>query len=186
MCAPDPNRGIRMQARIEKKKKDARYASEKLKYWNRETSFVRGEQRLAMGLSRAQSDAYQKALFTLGKGRELSEANYAAYAQKRTGWQPGKDMRRGVGFMQYKALLDKQASIEQTVSNTFGRNMDIVQQGIQRQYMNKRAANREALGVRPEYGAPVFMPPKDRAGQMWANVQMGLSIASLATGFGKG
>ena len=55
-----------MQARIEKKKKDARYASEKLKYWNRETSFVRGEQRLAMGLSRAQSDAYQKALFTLG------------------------------------------------------------------------------------------------------------------------
>ena len=64
MCAPDPNRGARMQAKIEKKKKDAAYASAKLKYWNRETSYVRGTHRIGMGLSRSQSDAYTKALNT--------------------------------------------------------------------------------------------------------------------------
>ena len=57
--------------------------------------------------------------------------------------------------------------------------MDIVNQSIQRDYLSRMAKNRAALGVRPEYGAPVFMPPKDRAGQMFANIQMGLQIAQL-------
>ena len=80
----------------------------------------------------------------------------------------------------FSALLKKQSDIEYTIDNTFGRKMDTVKQGIKRQYLSQEAANRQALGVRPEYGAPVMMPPKDRAGQLFANLQMGLSIASLA------
>ena len=54
-----------MQAKIEQKKKLSQYQSEQLKYWNRETSYVRGKHRIGTGLSRAQSDAYSKAMATL-------------------------------------------------------------------------------------------------------------------------
>ena len=60
--------------------------------------------------------------------------------------------------------------------------MALLQQGIGRDYRNRMARNREALGVRPEYGAPVFMPPKDRAGQFMNNLSLGLQIASLGMG----
>ena len=81
-----------------------------------------------------------------------------------------------------KEILDQQQQVESRMNNTFGRNMDIAFQGIQRNYQSNLAKNREALGVRPSYGAPVFMPPKDRAGQNWANIQMALQIAGTAAG----
>ena len=72
------------------------------------------------------------------------------------------------------------------MNNTFGRNMDIAFQGIQRNYQSNLAKNREALGVRPSYGAPVFMPPKDKAGQNWAKIQMALQIAGMGAGIAGG
>ena len=79
----------------------------------------------------------------------------------------------------YKEILDKQRQVESHLDNTFGRNMDTKWQGISRIYQNQVVQNREKLGVRPEYGAPVMMPPRDRAGQMFANLQLGMSVASL-------
>ena len=58
VCAPDPNRGIRMQAKIEKMKKDTQYHSASLKYWNREASAKQRKAGLVTGLSRAKSDEY--------------------------------------------------------------------------------------------------------------------------------
>ena len=184
MCAPDPNAGARMQAKIRHQEKAAKYGSDSLKYWNRETSYVRGKHRNVIGLSRTKSDAMSKALFTLGKGRQQLEAYQREYHAK-AGARAFKDSS-GTGYSKtadrsaYLALLKKQSDIEYTIDNTFGRKMDTVKQGIKRQYLSQEAANRQALGVRPEYGAPVMMPPKDRAGQLFANLQMGLSIASLA------
>ena len=56
--------------------------------------------------------------------------------------------------------------------------MDIVHQGLKRDYVSKQAKNRARLGVAPEWGAPVMMPPRDRSGQFLASLQMGLGIAS--------
>ena len=184
VCAPDPNAGIRMQARIEKKKKDTQWHSAKLKYWNKEVSVKARQGALTKGLSRSRSDAYSKALWTLGKGRLAQES-----VQKQKAKLSKYDQKAGVSrsnrYMSnaYKAILDKQRAIESTIDNTFGRNMDIAQQAIKRNHMYQVAQNRMRLGTKPEYGAPVMMPPKDRAGQMMANLQMGLSIASLGFSF---
>ena len=183
MCAPDPNRGIRMQAKIEHRKKMGQYKSEQLKYWNRETSYVRGKSRIGTGLSRSQSDAYSKAMATLGVARTYQ----ADYEREKAGIQRHSDEsgvsysnRRNLG--QYQKILAKQAQVESSINNTFGRNYDTLHQGIVRGYQNKIADNRQKLGVRPEFGAPVFMPPRDRAGQNWANLQMGMSVLSSGIG----
>ena len=64
-----------MQAKIEKMKKDTQYHSASLKYWNREASVKQRQGALTKGLSRSRSDAYSKALWTLGKGRLANEAD---------------------------------------------------------------------------------------------------------------
>ena len=186
MCAPDPNAGIRYQAKIEKQKKDSRYRSDSLKYWNREVSAKQRQGSLTKGLSRTRSDAYSKALWTLGKGR-LANANLYKSKTNLRGKQV--DLKRGVSrsnrYMsaKYKEILDKQRQIESTINNTFGRNMDIANQMITRNHMQQVAKNRQALGTRPEYGVPVMMPPRDTMGQMFNTLSMGLSIASLAASF---
>ena len=59
--------------------------------------------------------------------------------------------------------------------------MDIVNQSIQRDYLSRMAKNRAALGVRPEYGAPVMMPP--RGDTTMANIGMALQFAGTAASF---
>ena len=180
MCAPDPNRGIRMQAKIEKMKKDTAYHSASLKYWNREAGVKRRQGGLTRGLSRSKSDAYSKALWALGKGRlaqeaiERKKARVSRYADR-----TGVSRSNRYNVAAYKKILDQQRQIESSINTTFGRNMDIAHQMIKRNHLTQVAKNRASLGSRPEYGAPVMMPPKDTAGQMFANIQMGLSIASL-------
>jgi len=172
-----------MQAKIEKMKKDTQYHSASLKYWNREASVKQRQGGLTKGLSRTRSDAYSKALWTLGKGRLAQES-----VQKQKAKLSRYDQKTGVSrsnrYMsaKYKAILDKQRAIESTIDNTFGRNADITHQAIQRNHMANVAANRQRLGTRPQYGAPVMMPPVDRAGQTWANIQMALQIAGTAAG----
>ena len=179
MCAPDPNRMARWQAKVEHRKKFTQWHSETLKYKNRATSYHRGIDRIAMGHSRAKSDLAQKTRWTIGKLREKQQENYIAYAQKQSVDEGGRSWRARNLDQNYKKLLSNQAQIEQTVNQVVGRNQDIINAGIDRQMQNKWAANREKLGVRPEYGAPIYMPPKDKAGQMWQNIQLGLQVASM-------
>ena len=179
MCAPDPNAGIRYQARQEHKKKLQQYNSESLKYWNRETSAKQRQNAITKGYSRSTSDAYSKALYVLGKGR-LATQNIAKQKAGLSRYDQKKGVSRSSRYMtgKYRAILDKQRQVESTLNATFGRNMDKMYQGIQRQYLNHMAKNREKLGVRPEFGAPVIMPPRDTAGQMFASLSMGLSAAA--------
>ncbi len=183
MCAPDPNAGIRMQAKIEKFKKDSKYHSDSLKYWNREAGVKRRSQSLTRALSRTKSDAHSKALWTLGKGRLAQEGIYKQKAKiSRYSDKTGVARSNRYNVAKYKAILDKQKQIESTINNTFGRNMDIANQMISRNHQMHVAKNRASLGARPEYGAPVMMPPRDTQGQFFNSLSMGLGIASGVMG----
>ena len=180
MCAPDPNAGIRYQAKLEKQKKDQKFHSDSLKYWNREVSAKQRSGALTTGLSRARSDAYSKAVWTLGQGRQATQEIYKEGARlSRRADKTGVSRASRYMAGKYREILDKQSNVERMLNATFGRNMDTVQQGIYRRHQNLVAKNRQKLGVRPEYGSPVMMPPKDRQGQMFNSISMGLSIASL-------
>ena len=183
MCAPDPNAGIRMQAKIEKFKKDSKYHSDSLKYWNREAGVKRRKQSLTRALSRTKSDAHSKALWALGKGR-LAQEGLAKQKAKISRYSDKTGVARSNRYnvAKYKAILDKQKQIESTINNTFGRNMDIANQMISRNHQMHVAKNRASLGARPEYGAPVMMPPRDTQGQFFNSLSMGLGLASSVIG----
>ena len=174
-----------MRARIEKQKKDASYHSASLKYWNREAAAKQRIGGLTTGLSRTKSDAYSRAIWALGKGRLQQQKIYRKGFAKlsRVSDKTGESRARNYMSGKYRELLDQQRQVESSLDATFGRNMDTLWQGIKRNHQNKVIKNREKIGIRPEYGAPVFMPPPDRAGQMMANIQMGLSIASTGASF---
>ena len=105
MCAPDPNRMARWQAKVEHRKKFTQWHSETLKYKNRATSYHRGIDRIAMGHSRAKSDLAQKTRWTIGKLREKQQENYIAYAQKQSVDEGGRSWRARNLDQNYKKLL---------------------------------------------------------------------------------
>ena len=177
MCV-DANAGARAQARAQAAAKDARYASDSLKFWNREVTLERTQQRNIIGLSKDQSDAYAQALATQGKGRRKVEDAAKAYFTKMSVNEGGRSRR--FGKLKYLELLQKNADVEATVQNVFGRNMAYSQEGIKRVFQAKQASAREALGIRPEYGAPVMMPPTNRLG---GALQIASQVAGIASSF---
>ena len=178
MCV-DANAGARAQARAQAAAKDARYASDSLKFWNREVTLERTQQRNIIGLSKDQSDAYAQALATQGKGRRTVEDAAKAYFTKMQSNEGGRSRR--FGKLRYLELLQKNADVEATVQNVFGRNMAYSQEGIKRVFQAKQASAREALGIRPEYGAPVMMPPSNRLG---GALQIASQVAGIVSAFG--
>ena len=178
MCAPDPNKGIRYQAKLEKRKKDYQYHAASLKYWNREVSARRRHGALTTGLSRSKSNAYSKALWALGKGRSANEKLYRSAAKlSRVSGKTGESRSNRYMQAKYKEILDQQRRIEGSINATFGRNMDATLEGISRQHLSMVARNKEKIGSKPEYGAPVMMPPRDTQGQFFNSVSAGLSMA---------
>ena len=178
MCV-DANAGARAQARAQAAAKDARYASDALKFWNREVTLERTQQQNIIGLSKDQSDAYAQALATQGKGRRTVEDAAKAYFTKMQSNEGGRSRR--FGKLRYLELLQKNADVEATVQNVFGRNMAYSQEGIKRVFQAKQASAREALGIRPEYGAPVMMPPTNRLG---GALQIASQVAGIVSAFG--
>jgi len=172
----DANAGIRAQARARAAEKDARYYSEGLKFFNREVTLERTQQQNVIGLSRDQSDAYAQAISTIGKGRKRVEDAARAYFATMPVNEGGRS--RTFGKQKYLALLSKNAEVEGVIQNVLGRNQAYAQQGIKRVFQSKQAAAREALGIRPEYGAPVVMPPTNRLGGALNIAGQVLGIAS--------
>ena len=177
MCV-DANAGARAQARAQAAAKDARYASDSLKFWNREVTLERTQQRNIIGLTKDQSDAYAQALATQGKGRRKVEDAAKAYFTKMSVNEGGRSRR--YGKLKYLELLQKNADVEATVQNVFGRNMAYSQEGIKRVFQAKQADAREALGIRPEYGAPVMLPPTNRLG---GALQIASQVAGIYSAF---
>ena len=179
MCV-DANAGARHAARQRWAEKDAKYRSESLKFWNRETSAVRGMQRAATGYSRAISNDYQRALYVQGQARKAYQAGFIKYQQSKTSVNEGGRDRRSVkkGLV---ALTRARGQLDNAVQKEFGVQMQRRYRARLGQMQNFQAKTRESLGIRPEYGAPVMMPPSDR---LSGALSIASSVVSIASGLG--
>ena len=179
MCV-DANAGARAAARQRAAEKDALFAQEGLKFFNKETQLERAQNRNVIGLSRDQSDAYASALAAQGKGRQqLENAARRYFRSKGTVNEGGRSRRFGVA--NYQGLLAAQSEVESVIDNVLRRNMAYAQEGALRRFQQKQAQGREALGIPAAYGAPVMMPPTNRLG---GALQIAGSLANIYSGFG--
>tara|TARA_R100000388_G_scaffold150_1_gene275 strand:- start:7073 stop:7774 length:702 start_codon:yes stop_codon:yes gene_type:complete len=174
----DANAGARHAARQRWMEKDAKYRSESLKFWNRETSAVRGMQRAATGYSRAISNDYQRALYVQGQARKAYQAGFIKYQQTKGSVDEGGRDRRAKrkGLV---ALTRARGQLDNAVQKEFGVQMQRRYRARLLKMQSVQAQTRQSLGIRPEYGAPVLMPPSDR-------LSGALSIASTIVGIASG
>ena len=179
MCV-DANAGARAAARERAAQKDAIFAQEGLKFFNKETQLERAQNRNVIGYSRDLSDAYAGALAAQGKGRQqLENAARRYFRSKGTVNEGGRSRRFGVA--NYQGLLAAQSEVESVIDNVLGRNMAYAQEGARRKFQAQQAAGREALGIPAAYGAPVMLPPTNRLG---GALQIASAAASIYSGFG--
>jgi len=172
----DANAGARAQARERARQKDAIYAQEKLKFFNKETQLDRSLNRNIIGYSRDLADAEVKALYTAGQGRLAVQDVARRYFANKSVDEGGR--ARTFGAKKYQELLQKRAEVDSIVDNMYGRNMAYAQEGARRKYLSANAQAREALGLPASYGAPVMMPPTNRLG---GALQIAGQVASIAT-----
>ena len=162
MCV-DANAGLRAQQKQKAREKDAVYAQQALKFFNKETSLKRTQTRNLIGYGRDLSDAYVQALYKQGKGRVAVQAAATKfYRNKAYGRSLQGGRSRASGRNAYMDYLKTRAKVDSVMQATFGRNMAYAQEGARRKYLNKNAKAREALGIPAAYGAPVMLSPTDR------------------------
>mgnify|MGYP003152864012 CR=1 FL=1 len=179
MCV-DANAGARAAARERAAQKDALFAQEGLKFFNKETQLARTQKRNVIGYSRDLSDAYASALAAQGKGRkQLENAARKYFRSKGTVNEGGRSRRFGKANLQ--GLLAAQSEVESVIDNVLRRNMAYAQEGAVRKFQAAQARGREALGIPAAYGAPVMMPPTNRLG---GALQIASQVASIYSGFG--
>ena len=184
MCV-DANAAARNAARQRWMEKDAKYRSESLKYWNRETSAVRGMQRAATGYSRAISNDYQRALYVQGQARKAYQAGFIKYQQtKGSVDEGGKDRRASKKGL--VALTRARGQLDNAVQKEFGVQMQRRYRARLLKKQSVQAQTRESLGIRPEYGAPVLMPPSDRLSGALSIASSIIGIVSGVQGLGLG
>ena len=180
VCA-DANAGQRYAARQKWLEKKFRYISEGNKYHNREAGYKKALNDNVIGFSRATSDAYSKAIYARGAALKQTESLMKNYLTKQKVNQGGRSrsFRRSGALMQ---MLAAKGALRNRIRNAYGRNMALAKQGNFRKLASMDAKNRKTLGMLPEYGAPVLMPPSDRF-TTFLNTAIG--IAGLFTGSDK-
>ena len=175
----DANAAARNAARQRWMEKDAKYRSDSLKFFHKETSAQRGMQRVATGYSKAISNDYQRALYVQGKARRQYEKGYIKYLKaKGTVDEGGRARRRTTGLREIMAM---KGALENAVAYEFGPNMQRRYRARLTQMQNQQSKIRNDLGLIPEYGAPVLMPPSDR---LSGALSIASSIASMGNSFG--
>ena len=182
MCV-DANAGLRAQQKQRAREKDAVYAQQALKFFNKETSLARTQQRNVIGYGRDLSDAYVRALYTQGKGRmAVQQAATKFYRNKARGKALQGGRSRTAGRNAYLNYLGTAARVDSVMQATFGRNMAYAQEGARRKYLNRNAKAREALGIPAAYGAPVMLSPTDRFSGFLSVASSVAGIASSLSG----
>ena len=178
-----------MRARMEHAQKQIAFEGKRVQYYNKEVAASKQSDRNIIGLSRDYSDAARQAKYVADTARKTGEGLAIEGAQNLGGeldLKGGESVSNRRGMADYKKLLYAQGRLENAIDHTFREKASRVNNLIGRGYQARRAANRSALGLPPNpIQALTFMPPKDRAGQMWANLQMAVSIASAVSGMGK-
>ena len=181
MCV-DANAAARNAAKQRWMEKDARYRSESLKFFNIEAQAVKNSNLAATGFCRSIYDDYQRARYAQGQAFKALEQGYSSYfANKETAKALEGGRSRRAGKKNLVSLLRAQGKLEAGIENEFGANMQRRFTAQRRKYQTVLAKNRQTLGIRPEYGAPVLMPPSDR---LSGALSIASSVASIGTGFG--
>ena len=151
------------------------FKSEGVKYFNKETTLERQQQLNVLGFSRDNSDAYAKAIISQGKGRKSLENAYRKYFASQKVNEGGRS--RKFGMAGYQSVLAAESEV-QGVLDAIPRNMAYFKQGATRKFQAANASAKEALGLPPQYGMPVMMPPTNRLGGALQIAQAGLSLAT--------
>ena len=161
MCV-DANAGLRAQQRQRWLEKNATFAQQGLKFFNKETSLRRAKDRNIIGYTRDTSDAYVRALYAQGKGRvAVRDAAARFFSDKNRGRSLQGGRARSAGRNSYLKYLNTVAKVDSVMNATFGRNMAYAQEGARRKFLNKNAGARQALGIPASYGAPVMQSGTD-------------------------
>ena len=186
MCV-DANAGLRAQQRQKAREKDAVFAQQALKFFNKETSLARTQQRNVIGYGRDLSDAYVRGLYTQGKGRMAVQAAASKfYRNKARGKALQGGRSRTAGRNAYLNYLGTAARVDSVMEATFGRNMAYAQTGARRKFLNRNAKARETLGIPASYGAPVMQSGTDYFGGFSQTASQVASIATNVQSFGAG
>ena len=173
----DANAGARAAARERAAQKDAIFAQEGLKFFNRETTLKRTQNLNILGYSRDISDAMAGAIAQIGEGRQRVEDATRAYLSSKLVNEGGRSRR--FGLKKYQVLLSKRQEVDSVINNILGRNLAYTQEQSKRKFQVAQAGAREALGIPAAYGAPVMLPPTNRLGGA-------LQIASQVVGIVSG
>jgi len=150
------------KAKLEKANKDAAFGAAKAGYHGLENKTKIAQSTNVIGFTKDVSDAYGQVVSTIGKGRAAIEDATKAFLTSQKVDEGGRSKRFGRNT--YLTLLQKTNEVESVVDTLLGRNMGYVQEGARRKFAMADAEAREALGLIPQYGAPVMMPPSNRLG----------------------
>ena len=180
MCV-DANASARHAAKQRWMEKDAKYRSESLKYFNREAQAVRKKGENTRGYSIEISNDLERARYVQGQALKAYEKGFISYqTNKATAKAKEAGRSRTAGRASMLGLLRSQGTLEGSVRNEFGINMQRRYRARLAKLQNEQAKARNTLGVKPEYGAPVLMPPSDR---LSGALSIASQIASIATAF---
>ena len=181
MCV-DANAGARFAAKQRHLDKTFKFKSQSIQYWNRETELKRDKNRIARGYSIGISNDYARALEKQGAAFKSAETAYKKYISSKgraRSFQGGRTKASQRG--QLLNLLAAKGNLENRIKKEFGRNMDARYRKRLMQMQTQQVAARQKLGNRPEFGAPVLMPPKDYLSTF---INAGISLASAYIGKG--
>ena len=182
MCV-DANAARRNAARQRWVEKDAKYRSESLKFFNREASAIVSKDQQNREFSKAISNDYQRARYVQGQAYRAMEAGYISSFQDRGSVDEGGKARRGKSGRTatqqktFLSLMRAQGKLEAAAAYEYGPQMKRRFEARKYRLQAEQAKSRVVLGVRPEYGAPVLMPPSDR---LSGALSIASSIASIA------
>ena len=180
MCV-DANASARHAAKQRWMEKDAKYRSESLKFFNREAQAVRKQGENTRGYSIEISNDLERARYVQGQALKAYEKGFISYqTNKNTAKARQAGRSRTAGRASMLGLLRSQGTLEGSVRNEFGINMQRRYRARLAKLQNEQAIARNTLGVKPEYGAPVLMPPTDR---LSGALSIASQIASIATAF---
>tara|TARA_A100001388_G_scaffold123339_1_gene91066 strand:+ start:2010 stop:2744 length:735 start_codon:yes stop_codon:yes gene_type:complete len=177
----DANASARNAAKQRWLQKDAKYRSESLKFFNREAQAVRKKGENTRGYSIEISNDLERARYVQGQALKAYEKGFISYqTNKATAKAKQAGRSRTAGRASMLGLLRSQGTLESSVRNEFGINMQRRYRARLAKLQNEQAKAINTLGVPPEYGAPVLMPPSDR---LSGALQIASQVASIASGF---
>ena len=175
VCA-DPNAGARAQARERQQQKVYDFKQNSTKFWNQETDYIIGTKKAATGYSRDISDIQQAYTRVIGETRAGWED--IARQQFREGFVDEGGSSRNAGRAQAAELFAKKADLDRKLYEFGTAGVAQAERGALLRKRSFEKKNRARLGLPPEFGQPVTMPPKDTMGMFLNATSFALNTAS--------